>query len=268
MDTPKASHELVNISDLTIDPRVQRKEGVHAGRAQQIADNLTPAALGAFTLSRRDNGSLIVLDGAHRGEACRLAGYAEPVHALVYEGLTLAQEAAVFNLLNTFRQPSFISRTLARVVAGDKEATRIVATIEHHGWAIGVDSDNGTFAALHAAERVYRNGAGALTAGAYPEVLDRAIGALTAAWRHDRESAHQMVVLGLGQLYARFSDGIDTGVLALKLAQERPYSIIGYAKALHSSQGGTTPAAFAKVVVGIYNKGRRRHLLPEWVWTR
>ena len=48
--------------------------------------------------------------------------------------------------------------------------------------------------------------------------------------------------------------------LGLTLANPHP--------ALQSAQGGTTPAAFAKVLVGIYNTRRRTARLPEWVWTR
>lgn len=262
------THELVELSELNIDPRVQRKEGVHAGRAKQIAKDHNPAALGTLTLSRRPDGELVILDGAHRAEASRIAGYAEPLHALVYEGLTLAQEAAMFNLLNTFRQPSYISRMLAQVVSGDPDATAIIGIIERHGWTVSTDSSNGSFAAVQAAERVYRNAAGALPAGAHPEVLDATMATITGAWRHDRESVHQMVVMGIGQIYGRFGPVVDKTALTTRLSQERPNNIIGLARSFQSAQGGTTAAALAKVVVGVYNRKRRTNLLPEWVWTR
>lgn len=262
------NHELVTLDSLTIDPRVQRKEGVQVGRAQKMADAFDPNALGALTVSKRAAGQMILLDGAHRAEACRLAEYGQPLHALVYTGLTLQQEAAMFALLNTFQAPSFVSRMLAKVVAGDPAATQIVETIKGHGWTIGFSDADGSFAALAAAERVYKNGVGSLPAGPHPEVLDRAMGALTSAWRHDRESAHQMILLGLGQLFGRFGDAIDIASLANRLSQERPNTLIGNARVLQSVQGGTTTAAMAKVIVGIYNKKRRTHLLPEWVWTR
>ena len=264
----RVQHELLSVDSLTIDSRVQRKEGVKASRVASIADNFNPDALGSITVSRRKNGTLVILDGAHRCEAARIAEYTSPLHALVYDGLTLAQEAAMFNLLNTFQAPSFISRTLAKVVAGDREATDIVHTIEGHGWKIGLNSDNGWFSAVQAAERVYRNGVGTLDNGEHPELLDQTMAFITTTWHHDRESAHQMIVLGIGQLFARFGDAVDVTKLSKALAQERPYNVISHAKAMQAYQGGTTPSALARVVVGMNNKGRRVNLLPEWVWTR
>lgn len=266
--TATVKHDLITLDSLSIDPRVQRREGVQVARAQKMADAFDANALGALTVSKRSNGQLILLDGAHRAEACRLAGHSEPLHALVYTDLTLQQEAAMFALLNTFQAPSFVSRMLAKVVAGDPDATRIVNIIQSHGWNIGFSSEDGSFAALAAAERVYKNAVGALPAGPHPEVLDRAVATMTSAWRHDRESAHQMILLGLGQLFGRFGDLIDIASLSTRLSQERPNALIGYARVLQGVQGGTTSAAMAKVIAGIYNKKRRTHLLPEWVWTR
>jgi len=40
------------------------------------------------------------------------------------------------------------------------------------------------------------------------------------------------------------------------------------ARMLQDMQGGTTQAAFAKLLVGLYNSKKRTNLLPEWVWVR
>lgn len=267
LDLSEPTFQMVSVDKLTIDPRVQRKEGVDQRRVQQIADEYDRAALGAITVSKRRDGTMVVLDGAHRTAASRLVGVSE-IPALVYLGLTIAHEAALFVELNTFKQPSMLSRMMAARVSGDPAATAILNTIETHGWKIDYNSEAGHFAAVQAAERIYRNGCGALPLGAHRDLLDRTINLITAAWRHDRESAHQMVVQGVGLLLARFGDGINDSSFALQLAQERPYVLIGKAKAIQSGQGGTTPAAFAKVLVGIYNTRRRTARLPEWVWTR
>ena len=265
--TKPSVYELVPLDALTIDPRTQRQEGVNAARAAKIAEEWNPAAAGTLAVSRRHDGSLVCIDGAHRSAAARSLGIPE-LPALVYSGLTLAQEAALFVELNDFRSPSLLSRMLAGRVAGDPVATDVLNIIERHGWKISCSSDAGHFAAVAAAERVYRNGVGVLNPGAYPELLDRSMNLLTVAWRHDRESAHQMILLGIAQFLARFGDGVDVAAFALALAQERPYNIVAKAKGLQSAQGGTVPAALGKVLTGLYNKRRRTGLLPEWVWTR
>lgn len=259
--------ELASVDLLTIDSRVQRQEGVNAGRVQKMVADWNPAAVGTITVSRRNNGALVLIDGAHRSECARLLGVST-LPALTYSGLTLAEEAALFVELNDFKQPSYLSRMLAGRIAGDKTATDVLNIIERHGWTVGYSSEPGSYAAVAAAERVYRNGVGVLPPGEYESLLDRSVNLLTEAWRHDRESAHQMIVMGIGQLLARFGDGIDPASLALRLAKERPYSLVAKAKAIQSGQGGTTPAALAKVLVGMYNARRRTGALPEWVWTR
>ena len=260
-------YERVSVDRITIDPRVQRKEGVNRRRADQIASDWNPDAVGTITISRRSNGTLVCLDGAHRTDAARKIGQAE-LDAKVHEGLTLAQEAAIFKLLNTFQQPSFISRTLAAVVQGDPDATAVVSTIERHGWRIGLSAEDGIFSAVAAADSVYRTGAGALPRGAYPEVLDQSLSVITGAWRRDRDSAHQMVVQGAGQVIARFAEGVDLARFATVLSRQSPVELMVRARSLRASQGGTTAAALAKVLVSVYNNRLRTNLLPEWVWTR
>ena len=261
-------HELVSVDSLSIDSRIQRREGVKAARVEKMVATFNPNALGAITVSRRHDGHLIVVDGAHRCETVRILGYAEPLHALVYDGLTLAQEAAMFGLLNTFQAPSAISRLLTSVVAGDHDSTEIVRIVEDHGWRWAMNGDEGTFSAVQSAERVYHSAVGVLPVDAYPEVLDRTIGLITTAWHHDRQGVHQVIVMGAGQLFGRFGDAVDVTKLSTALSKERPYFVFSLAKAMHAAQGGTMAAACAKVLVGIHNKGRRVNLLPEWVWTR
>jgi len=56
--------------------------------------------------------------------------------------------------------------------------------------------------------------------------------------------------------------------LVSEMQATRPGIVIGKAKALRDSQGGTLPAAAAKVLVGMHNRKRRTNLLPDWVWIR
>lgn len=264
------THEMVYIDQMKRHPArgCQRVEGTSLRRAAEMSDHFNEDAEGSYIVSRQNDGTLYVIDGDHRREARIALGSNGPVHAIVHSGLTPAQEAALFNLSNTFKQPSYISRMLARVATGEAVATDVVRIIESHGWAISHNSENGKFAAVAAAERVYGNAAGALPRGEYPDVLDRVMATITGAWRHDREAAHQMVVLGIGQVYGRFGDAVDISAFTAKLSQERPNNLIGLARGLQSAQGGTTAAALAKVTAGLYNRKRRVNLLPEWVWTR
>ena len=50
LDLSEPTFQMVSVDKLTIDPRVQRKEGVDQRRVQQIADEYDRAALGAITV--------------------------------------------------------------------------------------------------------------------------------------------------------------------------------------------------------------------------
>lgn len=258
----------VKADSLTIDPRVQRKEGIDEGRVAKMAQAFNPDALGTITISKRKDGTLVIIDGAHRSAAARAAGHKNDIPATVHTGLTLQQEAELFVLLNTFKQPSAISRFLARVVMGEPEAVQINTIVNNHGWRILQSNDPGCIAAIGALERIYRNGAGTLNEGRHPHALDWTLDIITAAWEHDGASASAHLLLAVAQLYGRFGGAVDAKKLVLEMQHTRPDVLVGKGKVLRDLQGGTVSAAIAKTLVGLHNKKRRSNLLPEWVWTR
>lgn len=255
--------------DLSIDRRVQRTEGVSEVRVAEIAANFNPAAIGTLTVSHRASGQNIILDGAHRVAAARLVGYADKLPAIVHTGLTLQQEAEMFLLLNDFKSPSSITRFKVRVVQGDPVAVEINRIIQEHGWHVnGAAKTTAGVAAVGALEQIYRNGGGSKPAGAHPQLLNQVFEVITAAWEHDADSAHGSIILGVAQLYGRLGPAVDTKKLISEMSQTRPIVLIGKAKTLRDIQGGSIPAAMAKVLAGLHNYKRRSNLLPEWVWVR
>ena len=74
--------------------------------------------------------------------------------------------------------------------------------------------------------------------------------------------------LSTGQVIARFAEGVDLARFATVLSRQSPVELMVRARSLRASQGGTTAAALAKVLVSVYNNRLRTNLLPEWVWTR
>lgn len=88
------------------------------------------------------------------------------------------------------------------------------------------------------------------------------------AWGREAAGAHAAIVGGLGQLFARYGQDVDTKKLAAEMAKLRPVDLVTKAKHLKDAQGGTIPAAMAAVLVGIHNKNRRTNKLPDWRWTR
>lgn len=259
----------VALDDITIDLAVQRKEGVEQRRVDKMTANFQPDALGIFILSQRRNGTLVCLDGMHRRAAALAAGWRHHIDARVFTGLTLSEEAALFLLYNDKKDPSAISRFHARVLADDEVAVDMNRIITEHGWRVGSQkSDKGVLSAIQKAEAIYRNGSGTLPDSTHPNLLNNVLAVITAAWGHDPKGTTQVPLGGTAQLLGRFGKSVDFKKLIDVMQGNPPERLSGKARMLTDVQGGTTQAAFAKVLVGLYNAKRRTNLLPEWVWVR
>lgn len=265
--TTKPTIEELSVDLPVYDPRVQRKEGVDERRVASMAEGFNPAALNVGNLSRRETGSLVIIDSAHRIALCKLVGH-PTMTFIIHEGLTLQQEAALFLLLNDFRAPSAISKFLARVVRGDADATAIFGLIESHGWHIQASAEPGCISAVAALQSIYDRAAGALPPGERPEIVDWVLGVVTAAWGHDPRGVHNLILTGLAQLRGRFGDAIQRQKLVSDMQHVGPAVLIGQAKTVQATIGGTHAAAMGRVLAGLHNKRLRTQLLPEWVWTR
>jgi hypothetical protein len=121
-------YEWVNLSATTIDPRIQR--GEEGPEIAHIVANFNKAALGTFTLSRRTNGDLVVLDGQQRRAACFKVEFNEQVQAIVHDGLTLAEEAQLFLDLNYRRSVNAWTQFRVARTAGDPLAQAIGVVLD------------------------------------------------------------------------------------------------------------------------------------------
>jgi len=261
-------HKSVSLDDLTIDKRVQRVEGADQRRIDKMAETFNPLALGTITVWEREDGKLVVLDGMHRCGAARQAGHGGLIDAIVITGITVQQAAELFLLLNATKTPSAITKFLVRVVQQELAAVAMNDVITSHGWRVRPASGAGNLTAVTAIERVFRNAGGTVAEGEHIDILDRTLEIVTAAWEHDQGAVDSHILLAVAQLIGRFGASIDTKKLVAEMQDTRPGVLVGRAKVLRDAQGGTVPAALAKVLASMHNKKRRTNLLPEWVWIR
>lgn len=265
---PRSVIRKVSLDEIVIDLRVQRAEGIDQRRVAAMAATFDPDAMGVLILSQRDDGSLVCIDGMHRRSAALQAGFKKPVDARVFTGLTMADEAALFLLYNTKKDPSAISRFKARVMKGEEDAVALDGILHKLGWKISTAGEQGNLAAIEALEAVYRNGAGSVPEGAHPDLAERTLTVTTGAWGYDPTGANAILLRGVGQLLGRFGDAVDVAKIVRELQGTQPRALVGRAKTLKDAQGGTSAAALAKILVSLHNNRRRTNLLPEWVWVR
>lgn len=244
---------------IATDTGTQRVEGVDEIRVARMATRFQSHLLGTLTASERSDGTMVVVDGAHRLTLCRKVGYAKPLNVEVFSGLTVAEEASLFLGRNNAKMPSAVSKFIARVAEGEPAAVEMNDIITRHGWIVGVANEDGVVAAVQAFEQVHKLGA---------NVADETLSIITEAWERDRKSSDSFLLAGVGALVHRWGDKIDRPKLVLEMSSTRPTVLIGKAKTLRDVQGGTVGAAMAKVLVGLHNNRKRANLLPEWVWTR
>lgn len=254
----------IDIDSLSIDPAIQRP--LDGAWVRKIAAEFKPDSIGALVVSRRANGSVVVLDGQHRSAAGKQAGFIGKVPCLVYEGLETADEAALFLTLNNSRKVQAIDRFRVRVIEGDKPAVQMYRILRERGWDIKNAARPGCFSAVTALEHVY-NGAGTRR-GERDDLVRAVMVTITRAWGADYHGVHAAIVGGIGALFARFGRKVDLDRLVTTLAKHRPVHLVAKGKLEQESRHATQPAAMASVIHSEYNKGLRSSRLPNWVWTR
>lgn len=244
------------VSTLLVDPAIQRP--LDKRRVGKIAAELNLDALGVLTVSQRGNGDHILIDGQHRAEALKEAG--QSTHKAVcriFAGLSLAEEAEMFRLLNNTAKPLYVDVFRVRVIEGDPNAVDIARTLKRSGWKISSSTGTAAFAAIAAFERIYNMD---------PVAAERTIAVITRAWGHDPIGADGRIVEGIGLVLARHGDAVATDDLIERLSKfpAGPGALLGKARGLKELIGSTVPRAVAEVVVEEYNRRRRTKALPAW----
>jgi len=245
--------EKLNISTLVVDRRVQRE--LNPSWVAKIARDLVLVQLGIITVSRREDGSTIILDGQHRVEALRFAGINEYViDCRVLTDLSLEEEAKTFRLLNSTSKPNKIDHFLVRVVEGDEVARDINKILKRFGWQASRGKSAGSFSAISTLEALYREDR---------EAAWSAVQTITEAWDNSLESANGQIIFGLGAIYHRHGEEVDLARMVRRLSSIAPKELLTRAAALAKARGRRAGAAVAELAIAEYNK-QRGTKLPDW----
>lgn len=247
-------------SQLFVDQGVQRP--LDQRRVEKIVGEFDPAALGVLVVSRRTDGTHHVIDGQHRLAVVLAVGRGDtPTDCKVYQGLSREEEAAMFRKLNNTRTVAPIDRFRVRIVEGEPIATAIHRILQKHGWVLRAGKQDYSFAAVAAAEKLYKRSGEDADA-----VIDRLMWVITEAWSGNSDGVRAELVGGIGALLAHHGEAVDVAKLVARLAEHRggPRGLVGRARALHDSRGGLIYDAVATILIDEINYKRTIHRLPDW----
>jgi len=256
-----ADHTIVErkVGDLSVDPNVQR--AMKKARVDKIAADFHPEALGVITTSYREPGLIHIVDGQHRYRAAEAAGYQGSIKTNEYRGLTLAQEAELFRLLNTTEKVGPIDQFLVACIEGRKSALDLARVLKDNGWSVSTAAGKGKISAIRSLERVY-----GLGEEIGPWAAAATIAVVTSAWGHIPSAVNGSLIEGIGRMLAKYGDQVDLSDLGKRLSGSAggPDALLGYARGQKLGGGGNLTTQVAKAVVTIYNERRRSTKLPSW----
>lgn len=254
--------EWLSVSQVHSDHRVNTRPVDTAWVDKKVREGFDPHRVGVPTVSKRPDGTYVWLDGQNRGELIRRSGWSDQkIQCRVFYGLTTAQEASQFLGLNDNRQVKPVYKFLARITSGETHAVAVNTIVEAAGWRISDQSSNRGITAVGSLEKVYHD-----TPDAPGRALAMTLRVVTEAWGFKPGAVAGDVLLGIGTVFVRFHDRIDTPALTKKLAEfpAGPSGLLGKARGLRQFQGGTVAQCAAETVVNAYNTRRRSGALPDW----
>lgn len=228
----------------------------------KIEKEFNPALVGTLAVSERSSTKYAVIDGQTRAEGMRRRGFDE-APCVIYEGLTLAQEAELFALFQTQRRSmNSAMRFKAEVIAGHREAQAVNEIVEAAGFRIdynrrAADDPRPAIPAVAALEFIYRgcrDKRAKLTE--HPELLAETLYVIQQAWPNYVETATSAFILrGLG-FYLVQAENLDQDRLIERLRKITPSELAKRAEALKEGRGltGNSPAYLAEAIESVYRK--------------
>lgn len=261
MQQPETRRSVVGrvpLANLAIDPRVQRTV-LNVTRLNKMIANFDPNALGTLVVSKRNANSFIVLDGMHRVETCKSVRDAPTeLDALIFEDLTLAEEATLFRLYNERTAVGAVDRFRAAVIEGEPIAVEINRILAR----FGMEASTSSFQAVATARRIAERDRGL-------EILAQALKIMDEAWGLRTDTADGRILEGIAELLYHVVD-FDSPGFVKRLAKHRIDDLITKIRGLQETmRNKRLVSSTVTILRPIYNSGRRQeNWLPEFMGGR
>lgn len=243
----------LTVDEIFADATYQRI--LDAPRARVMAGTWDRRLAGVIEVSDRGESAsprYAVIDGQHRWAAAKCRVEPPVLVANVHEGLTVAEEAALFDKLNRQRKKvNIFEHYKARLIAGDWIIGRIQAVLDKHGLKVDPAPRDGCIGCVGTLERV---------AEIDDALLDETLQLVSDIWGKRRDGLDGPIIHGLAIILHRLRDEIDLERLVDALLDVMPRQLKTSAVSLRDMQSGTLPVLTAIVIINLYNKKPGRKL--------
>jgi hypothetical protein len=211
-----------------------------------------PRLLQLVTVNVRDDNSVYLVDGQHRMLAAREKGLTELV-AMVWYGLSVKQEAALFLYLNQRRLPQkSIGRWKAAIVAEDPLVVAMDDLLHQYGYRVYAESkanDPKAITCPHAFLELAPNGDLAR--------VRRVLEFISQTWPDDPMGIDVTVLKGTDLFLRKYGPVLDYRTAVRKLSVIPESTLLREAAVLRGGNRLRAAEAFCRVVQEYYDRGRR-----------
>jgi hypothetical protein len=247
---------MLPIEKLFVDERYQRN--LNMKMVRRIAENFDNKAMGVLTVSKRDFGYAII-DGQHRYYAAKKIGI-KVIECEVFEWLSLPDESKLFSTINNGRgKVQMIDQFRSMLIANEDDARNIVDILDSLDFKIGKHSSNkgikNTISCVGTLLEFYRK-------IGFNEFY-QSLFLLKDAYGGDWRSLDQKFVGGFCIFFNRYHKEFNRIEFLQKLSKVPITEIIRDARTVVEFDGVNSKTAVAKMLLKIYNKGRRSRQLED-----
>jgi hypothetical protein len=242
-------------NNINVDHQYQRPlTDAHVNR---IGREYNREYFGVIVVSKREDGRHYVIDGQHRLAAMIKIGKGDiKVPCMVYEGLTVGQEADMFVSQTKSRNIHPIDLYRARMFAGEPKILEINQIVEEAGLVVKNDNHAATIRAPHAVEMIYDAGG--------KDHLKTVLDIVYEVWGEDRRGIQAGIVRGVDVFIRRYDKLYDRNRFVTILQTTSRPKIDGMARSMGEFINERAFTLYARAFVTLYNGKLRSGRLPEW----
>lgn len=273
-DKEQRHFEWIWAHEIHINPAVNPRP-VNYNRVKAIANKFDADGFGLLTVmptTLPDKKGYDLIDGQHRFlAAVALWGLNQQLYSEICF-VTVEEANGIFAILNSAVRASAIVRYLAALRNGQPFETGLNRVLASHGLRVAQGSGQDRIQCVQALAAVYLGSVDHLGVAhranydkTYPVELSQTLHVIKTAWGDHSAVFKGDIVMGLGAVIRKYGAIMDLDSLANRLAQYPAgcNGILAAGRSAVASNGGSMSINIARLIVNLYNKGRRNRV-PDW----